>query len=720
MQTVDQEAIDTIDFSELVKDLENLSLSNPKSDILAVLKQGLPLDAYKTALDSNMQNLAGSFVESYLHNSDYLLDLYHETRKCDSVLAQMESVLTQFSDNLSGVSDEIRSLQFRSEQLSSRLRVQSESQSKLTDFLNSVIVSPDMVGVIFDEEDCGSEKFIKAVNELSRQITAHATLSQSLPAVAESGPELTRLKNKANGKIREFLVTKINSLKKQGANVQTIQKNVLLKAKKLMRFLKANEPSIFNEIVAHYSSTISKIFTNQFRQYIHSLSKLHMETVASKSDLLGSNLTDPSTSLLSGTAADLLKLRIGATSAPVSSTSADLVQLFCLQPRDKILSQFDAEVLVVSPPTENQPNSSSDARYFPESLLRFHQKLLCDTASGEYLFLLDFFDLHRPQSPSASNENDKIEKYFDQIFAKILIYFTEQIINTNIRDSFDLIGLLLQIRTIEHYQDMMINRRKIAVLDSFFENILAQMRQRLRFVIDLNVDSFKRVDARKLSPDNIDVLVKRVAELLASVQAGISTEQGTNLVSGLMVVFENFLKAAVASKKSSSGNPDAILLKHYSVVMESLSRYSQCSTKEWDDRVNVVVGGIVEKTLTDHFGPMIKVTLDAEKVIASGGTVSTNLSELERCVMSFGANWKIEMDKIKVEIFGNFQDKKIAKDIYNSACTQLLLYYTRFLKIVELRTKETGSGSSVAWVRQIVPSTVVMTEIKQILSNINQ
>ena len=83
--------------------------------------------------------------------------------------------------------------------------------------------------------------------------------------------------------------------------------------------------------------------------------------------------------------------------------------------------------------------------------------------------------------------------------------------------------------------------------------------------------------------------------------------------------------------------------------------------------------------------------------------------------MNFGSNWKLELEKIKVEISQVYEDKEMGRKIFNSATTQLLLYYTRFLKVVEVRIKD--NSGQLGWVRQIVPTTVVMTEIKQHVSN---
>ena len=48
---------------------------------------------------------------------------------------------------------------------------------------------------------------------------------------------------------------------------------------------------------------------------------------------------------------------------------------------------------------------------------------------------------------------------------KTLSWFTEYISTSLVKDSFDPVGLMLSVRIVEFFQDMMINRRKIPVLD---------------------------------------------------------------------------------------------------------------------------------------------------------------------------------------------------------------------------------------------------------------
>ena len=447
---------DDVDFGAIGRELALLEREHPGSEILQVLNEGRDLGTYKKSLAESLHRLESELISTCLSNYDGLLTLYRETSLCDSILAEMESTLGNFGTNLRGVSDDIRQLQSKSEELSTQLKSRVDTQEKLTSFVEAVVLSPDLISTIFEEEDCSSERFISAVQHLTRKRAAHASLPMDLPPVLESAPELVRLANKANGKIREFLVAKINALKQPKSNIQQVQQNSLVGLRKLMSYLRASEPVHFQEVVDYYVSVASKLYSSHFKQYVSSLTKLQLETTASKNDLLGTieGVTPPSTGLV-GVAASTLKL---------TSAMADRGNVFSISGgRDRVIREdLDAEAIVVTADV-------GGAKHYPETLLRSHQKMLCDFACSENSFLGDLLDISNPDSA-------EIQKNFDAVFARTLAWVSDQIVSSQVRDSFDTVGLLLSVRIIEYFQDSMINRRKVAVLDvcvcEYFPDIL--------------------------------------------------------------------------------------------------------------------------------------------------------------------------------------------------------------------------------------------------------
>lgn len=105
---------------------------------------------------------------------------------------------------------------------------------------------------------------------------------QKLPSCAQSTPQLESLRAKAVSRVKDFLLQKINQLKKPKTNLQILQRNVLVKFKFFTQFLAEHHPAVAREVQQHYVETMAAQFLKQFRTYVSSLQKLELEYAPSK------------------------------------------------------------------------------------------------------------------------------------------------------------------------------------------------------------------------------------------------------------------------------------------------------------------------------------------------------------------------------------------------------------------------------------------------------
>lgn len=735
MLVADQPEEETVDIEQLLLDIGSLQDEEPESEVFKLLEGSGDLQAYKVHLSEELKSIEANLVSNYLANTDSLLSLYQETQNCESILVSMEETLSGFADSLRGVSDDIRQLQQRSEELSVQLKSRSETQEQLIGFIDSVIISPDLVKVICEEEDCGSARFLGAIDQLTRKLAAHASKPQDLASVRESGPELEKLKLKAIQRVRDFLGLKVNALKQPRTNIQILQRNVLVNLRGLTKFLKQIDNGVyFTEIWNLYVSTLSKQYSNQFKIYVQTLTKLQIEATATKADMIGTlegaqgggQEATQSASDLPPLISKALKLASSAGSSSSSLTNVGAKgNVFSISGREQALQELELEADAIVVVTEIPTHSM---KYYPETLLRSHQKLLIDTASSEYLFLIDFFG----ESGNKDDDNSEIgahhQRMFDAVFGKTLQWFTEHIMATLVRDSFDPVGLLLAVRILEYYKDLMSSKRKIFMLDTYFDNILVQMRERLRITIDMNTDSLRKIEVKKINPippvNTSFYVCRRFAEFSAALLTVVKSELVeetssllTKSIESLSTAFDAFLMA-LAKRFPSSQEQQVFVLNNLALVL-SVFRERQLApilplVRRFEEKMTSLVSVFVEKNLADHFGPLIKTTVDQER----GGGSAISLQECERLVVQFQQTWKSEINKTQKEYFALFSNFETASEILKSAMTQLLLYYTRFQKIVQARLASSGisssSSSTPAWARQIVPSAVIMAEIKQL------
>ena len=655
-----------------------LKQADPKNELLPVLEGSADMKVYKSKLQDDLKAMEADMVSRFVASGDSLLRLYKETRECEELLSGMESTLNQFADSLRGVSDEIRQLQAKSEDLSAQLKTRSETQEKLIGFVDGAVISPDLVTVICDEEDCCSSRFISAITELGRKVKAHALLDQDLPAVVDSGPELLKLKQRAIARIRDYIAGKLSLLKQQKIDLKLLQSDHLLKCKPLMDFLKDVDNGMYHMEVANlYTSTMSKFYLNIFKTYLQNLSKLPLEQAPTKQDLIGLIETTPSAEL------DLMS-RLKLTSSFTSKGG----NFFSISGgRDRVIKDD-------SPPM-SVGGDVSPTKHFPESLLRSYVKLFADNLGSESEFLTIFF----------GNCN-----FFDPIFAKSVSLISDHITTSLIKDSFDCVSLILSVGVMERFEEVLVNRKKISQIESFFENILSQLRMRLRYVIDQHVDSLKRIDTKKLQPlslSNPAVITRRFGELSASLLSvrqilSADDQQLTNNIEALLNTYDAFL--STLSKKFASPLEQQIYQLNNLDLIVSLHRGISA---RYEEKMHRFTSVFVEQKLGEHFGPLIKLTMDGERSASS-----VSLGDLERQTMNFHQNWKSGTGKVNQEICAVFSNPATANEIVKTALTQLLLYYTRFHKVVAARTA--AAAPQPPWVRQLVPTGVLMAEIKQL------
>lgn len=126
---------------------------------------------------------------------------------------------------------------------------------------------------------------------------------------------------------------------------------------------------------------------------------------------------------------------------------------------------------------------AENLRYPFEAILRSVIKHLSDAATSEFLFILDFFK---------TNSRDTFNKIFGRTLSLILEYLENYLLNCH-----DVISLLLMIK-MTYLQHLVMQRRRIPVLDSFFDRISLLLWPRLKAVLEANLRSIRTANPRKL------------------------------------------------------------------------------------------------------------------------------------------------------------------------------------------------------------------------------
>lgn len=150
-------------------------------------------------------------------------------------------------------------------------------------------------------------------------------------------------------------------LNKPGTNIQIIQKNVFLKMKQLVVFLKKHAPSMYTELLNKYVSLMEKIYLNSTTKYCQELIKL----IYTKPEKFSLTLTEE----LSKEFFNLVEKRKQDTVKNIEKES--IIPLYALTKKET---------------------------YFNEQIFQSLNKFLMDLITWEVLFFNDFFDMGIQQS----------------------------------------------------------------------------------------------------------------------------------------------------------------------------------------------------------------------------------------------------------------------------------------------------------------------------------
>jgi vacuolar protein sorting-associated protein 52 len=484
---------DTVNISSLQQDLDNFIDS---AALDAILNQGADPIHFSREYEDKLQSAEVQAIQAYIAESQNLLSLHKQIKECDDVLGSMEDLLGRFANDLGNISSEIRSIQDQSQEISQKLENRRSLQSGLSDMVSKLTLQPSLIHAIV-EGDMSREEFSTHLNDLSDKLdfVLQDEATRRSAAYRDISPELERLRLKAVGRCREFLLEKIWDFRRPRTNLQ-IKQNIMLRYHNMASFLQKHGGQIYVEVRSGYVDKVSQKIGDLFRSYWAALEQLEENIVGGPTDLLGA--PDPiSTSSTSGGGGGSSSSSVSASLATSASTFTSFFQsasttstrntkeqsssssssssssrggeVYALGDRSSVLTQLEA------PPIVPHAVESQKMKFPFEILFRSLNSLLMDAAAHEYLFCREFW------GPSEGGS------IFSQLFRPAL-GFLEGSIGADIQELNDPLALMLAIRiTREHA--LVMARKHNPALDSYFDKITLLLWPRLKAVFDTQLAS---------------------------------------------------------------------------------------------------------------------------------------------------------------------------------------------------------------------------------------
>nr|GLL33035.1 vacuolar protein sorting-associated protein 52 A [Ipomoea trifida] len=615
-------------------------LEECKSDdvVANILSEGMKLREYTKGVENNLRQVELDSIQDYIKESDNLVSLHDQIRDCDMILSQMEALLSGFQTEIGSISSDIKILQEKSMDMGLKLKNRKVAESKLSKFVEDIIVPPRMIDIVVDGEV--NEEYMRTLEILSKKLKFVEVdpMVKTSKALKDVQPELEKLRQKA----------------------------------------------------------VSKVLSAQFRAYIQALEKLQLD-IATSSDLIG---VETRSGGLFSRGREPLKNRsaVFALGERINILKGHHNQFYirqdcilgCIFHFYKLLAVDEVELLISynhclaesltdafavhniqeieEPPLIPHIAEASSKKYPYEVLFRSLHKLLLDTASSEYLFCDNFFGE---------------ESIFYDIFAGPFAVIDEHF-NLILPNSFDAIGLMLMIRIIHQHQ-LVMSRRRIPCLDSFLDKVNIALWPRFKMVFDLHLNSLRNANIRTLWEDDVHphYVMRRYAEFTASL-IHLNVEYGDgqlelNMERLRMAIDDLLVKLAKMFPKQKQQT--VFLINNYDMTISVLKEAGPEGGKiqqHFEDLLKNNTAIFVEELLLEHFSDLIKfVKTRGSEDPSSGSERPITAAEVEPIVKDFASRWKGAIELMHNDVITSFSNFLCGMDILRAALTQLLLYYTR-------------------------------------------
>ncbi|KAK8580093.1 hypothetical protein V6N13_143226 [Hibiscus sabdariffa] len=659
---------DDISLEGLQQELEECK----DDDVVAnILSKGVKLREYTKGVENNLRKVELDSIQDYIKESDNLVSLHDQIRDCDSILSQMETLLSGFQVEIGSISSDIKILQEKSMDMGLKLKNRKVAESKLAKFVEDIIVPPRMVDIIVDGEV--NDEYMRTLDILSKKLKFVEVdpMVKASKALKDVQPELEKLRQKAVSKVFDFIVQKLQALRKPKTNIQILQQNVLLKYKYVISFLKEHSKEVHLEVRAAYIDTMNKVLSAHFRAYIQALEKLQLD-IATSNDLIG--VETRSTGLFS------------RGREPLKNRSA----VFALGERLNVLKEIDQPALI--------PHiaEASSLKYPYEVLFRSLHKLLMDTATSEYLFCDEFFGE---------------ESIFYEIFAGPFAVIDEHF-NSILPNCYDAIGLMLMIHIVRQHQ-LIMSRRRIPCLDSYLDKVNIALWPRFKMVFDMHLSSLRNANVKLLWEDDIHphYVMRRYAEFTASL---IHLNDGDgqlelNMERLRMAVDDLLMKLAKMFSKPKL--QIVFLINNCDMTIAVLKEAGPEGGKiqlHFEEMLKSNTGLFVEELLMEHFSDLIKFVKTRASEDPNGSSERPiSVQEVEPIVKDFWSRWKGAIELMHKDVITSFSNFLCGMEILRAALTQLLLYYTRLSDCI----KRINGGAALN--KDLVSISSIMYEIRK-------
>ena len=356
-------------------------LAEDEAHLREALQRGVNLRTYAAQIEEELTQVENASIDAYIAEDENLRNLHTDIRSCADILGQMETMLVGFHKDLAAKSEEISELQTQSLSLNLKLKNRRQLEGALASLVDQMVIPPELVQKVFTAEL--DENYASILADLQAKLMFVAAgkgqpASEQSKSYHEMAKDVAVLRAKAVARVREWLLTKINLLKKPGTNIQIIQRDVLLKYRAFYAFLaESGSEEVAEEVIEAYTTTMDRLYAHQLSTYTARLLQL-----CGNPDAAAAGETDvmaqlPTAKKKGGALRGLTgKMRGGAAAA--AADAADAVSVYSIADRSTVL-----EGLSQPPMTAQECETQLDALEELQVRRRISHSPICAHARTE-------------------------------------------------------------------------------------------------------------------------------------------------------------------------------------------------------------------------------------------------------------------------------------------------------------------------------------------------
>ena len=652
------------DFPEISKNEKFILFDKLKSEET----KSMNFDQYRKKVYNELSTIETEIISNLAKHDKEFMEMFKNFEESDEILNKLETNLLFFKNKLSDINNDMKMLQSKSSEITIKLKNRKEFEEELFKLLDSIILAPEFLNDIICKDI--DDEFINKINKLEEKLQTFT--GGELPessAINEIIPELRKTLAKVCSKIYSHILNTFLMLNKPGTNIQIIQKNVFLKMKQLVVFLKKHAPSMYTELLNKYVSLMEKIYLNSTSKYCQELIKL----IFTKPEKFSLTLTE--------------------------ELNKDFFHLVDKRKTDTIKNIEKESIIPLYALTKKET-------YYNEQIFQSLNKFLMDLITWEVLFFNDFFDMGIQQSAV----------YLNNIYKTSVNLIFEFVQKNLINKNADYFSISLMI-IVDYEQQKIMEDLKLNHLDYYFFELLKLLWVKFDQIFkSINEQIFKSNNKNpKLLNNGIHSVTHKVGELLSMIN--LISKNTTNTPMILVKIkeiqnqFNQFFSTLAETMKYNNNNDREELITIFFInnlyyLLVKLSDFEaikeEKDTESFDKVLNNKREMYLNLLINKYFEEMNKLL---QRCVSKNDKASNiqqqneinfieeevnklNKNDLKNVAQYFNSKYRDILNSVKKNIYNNITDNENAKITYTKFLNELLNKYAAFIDLIRYSKNE--------------------------------